>query len=121
MAVMGVCNDSNGWLVLWLEPLGEDRWLKPGEELRIRTDYHGDDVAFTVRWWADSDDQAAGIGNITVWVENGSAYGDADVTDTAGNAIGCGHQRPADADRKRARALDEACKRAPGQAGSGTS
>jgi hypothetical protein len=28
---MDVHNDTAGWLVLWLEPFGEDRWLRPGE------------------------------------------------------------------------------------------
>ncbi|MDR6320304.1 hypothetical protein [Actinoplanes couchii] len=28
---MGFPDVTNGWLILWLEPLGEDRWLRPGD------------------------------------------------------------------------------------------
>jgi hypothetical protein len=50
MAVMDVLNSSKGWLVLWLEPLGEDRWLRPEETVRIRSDYNGQDLAFSVHF-----------------------------------------------------------------------
>lgn len=96
---MDVHNDSGGWLVLWLEPLGEDRWLKPGDRFRIRTDYVGDDPAFSVTYWVDNDDRAAGIENVNVWVENGDV--DAEVTDAAGVIVECGHQCPDEVTRKR--------------------
>jgi hypothetical protein len=105
MAVMDVRNDSGGWLTLWLEPLGEDRWLRPGETFRVRSDYRGDDLAFSVNLWVDDDDRAAGIENVAVWIENGNCY--AEVTDTAGNAIECGHQRPEEIDRKWAAVRDQ--------------
>jgi hypothetical protein len=95
---MDVCNDSGGLLVLWLEPLGEDRWLKPGERFRIRTDYGGDEPGFSVSYWVKDEDRATGIENVTVWVENGDAY--AEVTDVDGAVVECGHQRPEEIDRK---------------------
>ena len=98
MAVMDVHNDSQGWLVLWLEPLGEDRWLRPGERLRVRTDYLGDEPAFAVTYWAHDDDRAAGIENINVCIENGDVH--AEITDASGNRVECGHQRPDEIGRK---------------------
>ncbi|MEV6604933.1 hypothetical protein [Kutzneria sp. NPDC051319] len=71
MAATEVQNDSDGWLVLWLEPLGEDRWLKPGERVRVCTDYRGEEMAFSVTYWVRNEDRAAGIENVSVWVENG--------------------------------------------------
>ncbi|MGW0782555.1 hypothetical protein [Streptomyces sp. NPDC002913] len=109
MAVMEVHNDNTGWLVMWLEPLGEDRWLAPGEVFRIRSDYTGDDQAFSITCWVDDEDRAAGIENVTVWIENGDCY--AQVTDRAGNIIECGHQRPAQISMKWAKTMEEASKR----------
>ncbi len=74
MAVMNVWNSSASWLILWLEPLGEDRWPRPGERFRIRSDYVGDDLAFTVDVWVDDTERAAGIEKIAVWVESGDWY-----------------------------------------------
>ncbi|MFB7294209.1 hypothetical protein [Actinacidiphila glaucinigra] len=98
MAIMDVRNDSTGWLTLWLEPLGEDRWLKPGETFRVRSDYQGNDLAFSVNLWVDDGDRSAGIENVAVWIENGDCY--AEVTDAAGNVIECGHQRPEKINKK---------------------
>ncbi|REH42550.1 hypothetical protein BCF44_11044 [Kutzneria buriramensis] len=95
---MDVVNDSIGLLVLFLEPVGEDRWLRPGERFRIRTDYRGDEPAFSVTYWVNDGDRAAGIENVTVWVENGGV--DAEVSDVDGADVDCGHQRPEDIDRK---------------------
>ncbi|MFJ2745123.1 hypothetical protein ACIO3O_36315 [Streptomyces sp. NPDC087440] len=92
MAVMDVRNDANGWLVLWLEPLGEDRWMKPGETFRIRTDYTGDELAFSVTGWVNGEERSGGIENLTVWVEGGGF--EAEVTDEDGNPVECGHNRP---------------------------
>src|SRR5215470_1419237 len=92
MAVMDVRNSSSGWLTLWLEPLGEDRWLSPDETLRVRSEYNGDEVAFFVDFSVSDDDRSAGIDNVTVWIEGGSTY--AEVTDLQGQAVECGHQRP---------------------------
>ncbi|GAA3257122.1 hypothetical protein ACFO1B_48485 [Dactylosporangium siamense] len=95
MVIMEVHNDSAGWLVLWLEPLGEDRWLKPDETFHVRSDYDGDDAPFTVDRF-ENDDRAAGIANIAVWVNEG----DSQVTDSSGTRLECGHQRPEEVTRK---------------------
>ncbi|MFE6888174.1 hypothetical protein [Streptomyces sp. NPDC057694] len=109
MTVMEVRNDYKGWLVLWLEPLGEDRWLEPGETFRIRSDYDGDALAFSVTCWADEEDRAAGIENMAVWIEAGDCY--AQVTDRLGNVIECGHHRPEEINRKWSAAAEEARRR----------
>ena len=109
MAVMEVRNDNTGWLIMWLEPLGEDRWLAPGEVFQVRSDYTGDDQAFSITCWGNDEDRAAGIENITVWIDNGDC--DAQVTDRAGNIIECGHHRPEEINRKWAAAADEARRR----------
>ena len=93
MAVVEVQNDFDHWLVLWLEPLGEDRWLRPGDRFRIRSNYNGDDLAFTVSLVADSAGVAAPVRNVVVWVQLGEY---AEVTGEAGAVIECGHQRPAE-------------------------
>jgi uridine kinase len=89
---MTVRNGSAGWLCLWLEPLGEDRWLRSGETFRITSDYAGDKADFQVDYWVDDQDRAAGIENVTVWIQYGNPY--AEVTDDDGHVVECGHQRP---------------------------
>ncbi len=106
---MDVRNDSTGWLTLWLEPLGEDRWLRPDETFRIRSDYNGDEPAFSVSFWVDEDDRSAGIENIAVWIESGDCY--AEVVDRSGRLIECGHQRPEAVNRQWQAAREEAQKR----------
>jgi hypothetical protein len=105
---MDVTNSSEGRLVLRPEPLGEDRWLKPEETLRIRSDYTGQDLAFSVDFSVGEDDRAANIENVSVYVEGGSVY--AEVTDALGHAVECGYQRPPDVDAKW-RAVVETLKR----------
>lgn len=92
MAVIDVQNSGTGWLVLWTEPLGEDRWMRPGERFRIRSAYQGDQVPFRVVHWSDEKDRAAGIENVTVVDEWGDCYATV-VTDATGAVIECGHQR----------------------------
>jgi hypothetical protein len=98
MAAVDIHNDTRGWLVLWLEPLGEDRWMRAGERFRVRTDYLGDDPAFAVSFWSHEADRAAGIEHVTVWVEHGNPL--AEVTDDAGAVVECGHQRSEEFDRE---------------------
>ena len=98
MALMEVNNDSAQWLIVWLEPLGEDRWLKRGEALQIRTDYVGDELAFGVLTHASEKDRADGIDNLSVYVERGHPM--AVVTDRDGNVLECGHQRPDEVDQR---------------------
>ncbi|HWS36742.1 MAG TPA: hypothetical protein VN408_28885 [Actinoplanes sp.] len=92
MAVIDVENASEGWLVLWTEPLGEDRWMRPGERFRVRSAYQGDEVPFTVTYWSDAKDRAAGIENVTVVDERGDTRLTV-VTDITGTVIECGHRR----------------------------
>ncbi|MFJ7967289.1 hypothetical protein [Streptomyces sp. NPDC096324] len=109
MAVMDVRNDNTGWLVLWLEPLGEDRWLRPGETFRVRSDYDGAESAFSITSWVNEEDRAAGIENVAVWIEAGDCY--AQVTDDAGDIVECGHHRPEEIDRKWTEAAEKARER----------
>ncbi|WP_051366078.1 hypothetical protein [Hamadaea tsunoensis] len=94
MAAITVNNDSEGWLTLWIEPLGEDRWLRPGERFVVRSDYSGNESAFTVQYWVNAVDRAGGIENVTVWIDEGDVY--PEVVDGEGRVIECGHQRPAE-------------------------
>ncbi|MFE4458305.1 hypothetical protein ACFROC_13225 [Nocardia tengchongensis] len=97
MAQMDVANRSQSWLVLWLEPWGEDRWLKPGESFRITTDYHGEGLDFTVGFSVSDDGRCIRTENLTVWVEHGTRV---EVTDSGtGGQIECGHQRPVEVEQ----------------------
>lgn len=96
--MIDVKNSGAGWLVMWLEPLGEDRWLRPGEKFRVHDDYDGEEPPFSVDFWVDDEDRAAGIENVSVWVEFGDPS--AKVTDAAGAVVECGHQRPAEVELK---------------------
>lgn len=87
MAVINVTNSSDNWLACWLEPLGEDRWMRPGETFWFRSDYAGDELAFSVDYETEPD----GINHIAVWVENGDPW--AEVTTADGVVVDCGHQR----------------------------
>jgi hypothetical protein len=98
MAVMHIRNGSSRWLVVWLEPWGEDRWLERNEMLCIRTDNNGEKLAFDVEYHANDEERADGIENVTIYVENCSY--DITVTDEEGNHVECGHKRPAEIDRK---------------------
>ncbi len=109
MAVVELTNRAKGWLVVWLEPLGEDRWLGPGDTVRVRSDYHGDELAFSIDHWMRDEDRAAGIENVNVCIENGSVY--AEVTDARGAVLPCGYQRPEAVNRARKAALAEAKRR----------
>ncbi|MFI6493790.1 hypothetical protein [Streptomyces sp. NPDC050564] len=55
-------------------------------------------MAFSVNYWVDENDRAAGIETVAVRIENGDCY--AEVVDNAGNVIECGHQRPAEINRR---------------------
>jgi hypothetical protein len=91
---------------MWLEPPGEDRWLRRGETLRVESDHLGAGLGFSIQHWERDGDHAAGIANVSVWVEGGSA--DADVTDRSGRSVPCGSQRP--------EAIDRAWKAEPAEA-----
>ncbi|MEV0131004.1 hypothetical protein AB0H83_21385 [Dactylosporangium sp. NPDC050688] len=93
MAIMAVRNDSAGWLVLWLEPLGEDFWLRPAETFQNRSPYAGAELECIVNYWVNDDDRAAGIGTVTMWIQNRDPF-EVVVTDGRGAVVECGHGRP---------------------------
>ncbi|WP_308315132.1 hypothetical protein [Streptomyces sp. C3-3] len=79
--------DSDLWL--FIEPYGEDYWLKPGEVFTVAPEAEGIDVWFSTVVCQEG---------ITVWL-----YEDGDpakvvleysVTDANGTRLDCGHQRP---------------------------
>ena len=94
---MGVHNGSAGWLILWLEPLGEDRWLRPGETFQVRSDHQGEQYPLTLYRGVDPDGPTAGLEYVEVWVDHGPWV---TVTDSSGVVVECGHQRPADVSRQ---------------------
>ncbi|MEL5956245.1 hypothetical protein AADR41_15995 [Streptomyces sp. CLV115] len=82
-------NAGDGDLCLFIEPYGEDYWLKSGEVFTVAPDIEGIDVWFSTVVWD---------GGITVW-----PYEDGDPTrivleyvvfDATGGRLECGHQRP---------------------------
>lgn len=86
---MPVKNLGASELCLFIEPYGEDYWLKPGEALTVGPEAEGIDVWF---------DTYASRDCITVWL-----YEDGDptkvvldyvVVDADGTRLDCGHQRP---------------------------
>ena len=105
MASLDIYNSSEGWLVLWLEPLGEDRWLRPKERFTVRSDYDGPKTPFQIDFWMSESDRAAGIENLNCWINEGEAY--AEVRDESGALTECGHQRPADVDARWTAQLEE--------------
>jgi hypothetical protein len=109
VAAIEVRNGSSAWLGLWLEPLGEDRWLRPGETFRVWSDYIGDESAFSIDPWSDDRSREIGIENVNVWVLRGDCF-TVKVTDATGALVECGHQRPAEVAQQWA-ASDEAARK----------
>ena len=68
--------------------------VEAGETFRIRSDYDGDEMEFSFQFWVDEAVDASFASSVTVWVLNGHPF--AEVFDQDGNAVECGHQRPAD-------------------------
>ncbi|MEV7682151.1 hypothetical protein AB0O64_26910 [Streptomyces sp. NPDC088341] len=82
-------NAGDGDLCLFIEPYGEDYWLKPGEVFTVAPDVGGIDVRFSASVWPEG---------ITVWLyENGDPHKvvlEYTVADADGTPLECGHQRP---------------------------
>ncbi|MEU2494626.1 hypothetical protein [Streptomyces sp. NPDC007883] len=82
-------NVGDGDLWLFIEPYGEDYWLKPGEVFTVTPEVEGIDVWFSTAVCQEG---------ITVWLyENGDPAKvvlEYTVTDADGKQLECGHQRP---------------------------
>ncbi len=79
------------------------------ERFTVNTDYEGSKTPFQIDFWMSESDRAAGIENLSCWVNDGDAY--AEVRDESGALIECGHQRPADVDARWTVQLEEFKKR----------
>lgn len=86
---MPIENRGNSDLCLFVEPLCEDYWMKPGEAVTIGPGTEGTDVWFDTYVSRDC---------ITVWLyEDGDPHKvmlDHVVVDAHGNRLDSGHQRP---------------------------
>lgn len=75
---------------LFIEPYGEDFWMKPADAFEVVPMGDGN-VQFSV---------VIATGLITVWLyEDGDPYNmllDCEVVDAGGEKLECGHQRPSD-------------------------
>jgi protein involved in polysaccharide export with SLBB domain len=85
MATFRVGNRSGSKVfALYLEPWGDDYWLRPGDEVNITTVENQEPGG---RFSIDLHDDG-----IQLWVETGT---DAVVASASGELLACGHQRPA--------------------------
>ncbi|RKS79504.1 hypothetical protein BZB76_0974 [Actinomadura pelletieri DSM 43383] len=78
---MLVQNGGDQLLKLWLEPFGQDYWLRPGEAVVVTSYGHWDDRPFEMLHEPDC---------IQVWACSWFAT----VSDLLGNEVPGGHQRP---------------------------
>ncbi|WP_202501561.1 hypothetical protein [Streptomyces sp. SID5785] len=102
MSKIRLNNDTEQLLAVWVEPLGEDYWMRPDEQFTLTALDAGsgdpDEVPFDVV----VHDQG-----ISVWVNVGFQ---AVVRDRSGTPVDCGHQRPVEVLRKWTRAAEEAAR-----------
>ncbi|MFJ5220404.1 hypothetical protein ACIP98_37675 [Streptomyces sp. NPDC088354] len=86
-----VQNRGDRDVCLFIEPYGEDFWMKPGDSFTVVPIREQSNVEFSVVVAADL---------LTVWLyEDGDPYNailDYEVVDAHGSKLACGHQRPAD-------------------------
>ncbi|MGA5822901.1 hypothetical protein ACPC54_34195 [Kitasatospora sp. NPDC094028] len=88
MAKIRLSNTTEKPLGIWVEPWGEDYWMKPGEKFTVVADTPEDADPEEASFEVVLHDQGA-----SVWVTTGPqpyVYGN------AGNELDCGHQRPLD-------------------------
>lgn len=76
-----VANNGDRLLELWLEPVGQDYWLRPGESVVVTSYGHWDGHPFETAHEPD---------RITVWCTSWFAT----VTGHDGQEVPGGHQRP---------------------------
>ncbi|MFD4535809.1 hypothetical protein ACFWNL_36665 [Kitasatospora sp. NPDC058397] len=86
MPKIRLSNDTEKTFGIWVEPWGEDYWMKPKEKFTIVTDTPKDTDSDETPFEVVFHDQGA-----SVWVNIGYA---ATVYDHSGNELDCGHQRP---------------------------
>ncbi|MFF7574869.1 hypothetical protein ACFZBE_07725 [Streptomyces sp. NPDC008061] len=83
-------NAGDADVCLFIEPYGEDFWMKPADAFEVVPMGDGN-VHFSV---------VIAMGLITVWLyEDGDPYNmllDYEVVDASGKKLECGHQRPSD-------------------------
>ncbi|MFJ7158180.1 hypothetical protein ACIQUQ_25035 [Streptomyces sp. NPDC101118] len=89
MQKITVNNDTGAPLTLWVEPLGEDYWLNPGERFTVSSDTELADPATVAPF------------EVTVHAQGVSVFSNvghlAGVHDASGTEVHCGHQRPTEA------------------------
>ncbi|MFI5642642.1 hypothetical protein ACIA8H_35285 [Streptomyces goshikiensis] len=99
-------NDTEKILAVWVEPLGEDYWMKPTERFTIATktaeSADSDEAPFDVLFH----DQG-----VSVWVNIGY---EAVVRDQSGSEVDCGHERPLEVMREWTEAAEAAAQRTSG-------
>jgi hypothetical protein len=82
-----VSNETKELLGLWVEPWGLDYWLRPGERFTIVVEESAEPVDEVFETHVH--DQGVSV--------YATVANSAEVIDSAGNVLECGHQRPADA------------------------
>ncbi|MGW0967221.1 hypothetical protein [Streptomyces sp. NPDC002516] len=91
-STLPVENAGDTDVCLFIEPYGEDFWLKPGDAFKV-VPLSDDNVQFSV---------VVAKHVFTVWLyQDGDPYNallDYIVTGINGERLACGHQRPADSD-----------------------
>ncbi|MFE3758907.1 hypothetical protein ACFXO9_31785 [Nocardia tengchongensis] len=74
-------------VTIWLEPLGEDYWMRPGEAFT----FEFDESDFSERMCGAHFDVSWANGDLVVWT---GALENVWVRDQSGTGLDCGHQRP---------------------------
>ncbi|MFD7031568.1 hypothetical protein ACFWAR_26430 [Streptomyces sp. NPDC059917] len=86
MPTISLNNDTAKTLCIWVEPWGEDYWMKPKERFTVATEtpegVHSDEAPFDVSFRAHGVSVCVNIGYEAV------------VYDQSGTELDCGHQRP---------------------------
>ncbi|MFD8597503.1 hypothetical protein ACFV1L_21115 [Kitasatospora sp. NPDC059646] len=84
-----VQNGGEDLVCLFIEPYGEDFWLKPGDEFTVVPTDDAPDPQFTVVSAPD---------RLVVWIFEGgnpmNVIADYTVVDSNGSELECGHQHP---------------------------
>ncbi|MFI5809221.1 hypothetical protein [Streptomyces sp. NPDC051561] len=99
-------NDNEQILAVWVEPIGEDFWMRPKEQFTISTDATAD---------ADPDEAPFEVvlhaKGVSVFQSTGH---EAVVRDQSGTEVACGHQRPLEVLRAWTESAEAAVQRTAG-------